>query len=231
MSASNLPRRLRQTQSQANDLWLRTQELGLLTWGKTEKALSDEIMILAKKEFGVKKYWHKRIVRSGPNTLEEYSKNLPDRLIQPDDILFVDFGPVFSLEEGQFEADYGRTISLNQSNSHQRLILDLDVLFQLGKEYYCSNPSMTGADLRQFMTHQAQCRGYALAATHCGHIIGEFPHEKRLGDGHYQYICSENTIPMNAPDCEGHPRYWVLEVHLIEPSGRFGGFYEDLLDV
>ena len=35
---------------------------------------------------------------------------------------------------------------------------------------------------------------------------------------------------MHAPGPGGEPRHWVLEVHLLDPPGAFGGFYEELLE-
>jgi Xaa-Pro dipeptidase len=36
---------------------------------------------------------------------------------------------------------------------------------------------------------------------------------------------------MRRPDATGHPCHWILEIHLVEPDGRFGGFFEQLLDL
>ena len=58
--------------------------------------------------FGVSRHWHKRIVRAGPNTLQPYRENPPDRVIGADDIVFCDFGPIFE----EWEADFGRTFVL-----------------------------------------------------------------------------------------------------------------------
>ena len=57
--------------------------------------------------FGVRKFWHKRIVRSGVNTLEPYRSNPEELTLRADDIVFFDFGPIFS----DWEADVGRTTS------------------------------------------------------------------------------------------------------------------------
>jgi hypothetical protein len=43
--------------------------------GRGERAVSDSIRDLAGKMFGVKRFWHKRIVRAGPNTLHPYREN------------------------------------------------------------------------------------------------------------------------------------------------------------
>ena len=42
--------------------------------------------------FGIGRWWHKRIVRAGPNTLQPYQENPPDRVIGADDIAFCDCG-------------------------------------------------------------------------------------------------------------------------------------------
>lgn len=56
---------------------------------------SDNIQDVAAEEFGVNRWWHKRIVRAGPNTLFPYRDNPPDRLLTDDDIPFLDFRSLF----------------------------------------------------------------------------------------------------------------------------------------
>src|ERR1700712_2168239 len=70
-------------------------ERDLIRAGVSEKTLSNEVHELGTKRHGVRTHWHKRVIRSGPNTLLPYAENPPDRVIQADDILFVDLGPVF----------------------------------------------------------------------------------------------------------------------------------------
>jgi Xaa-Pro dipeptidase len=36
---------------------------------------------------------------------------------------------------------------------------------------------------------------------------------------------------MRRTDPSGRPCHWILEIHLIDPQRRFGGFYEQLLDL
>jgi hypothetical protein len=57
-------------------------ERSLIRPGVTERALSREIHALAADMFGVKAHWHKRVVRSGANTLMQYNKSPPDLTIQ-----------------------------------------------------------------------------------------------------------------------------------------------------
>jgi len=80
-------------------------EQGLIRPGETEQSVSDTIRDLAQARFGVTKFWHKRIVRAGENTVHPYRENPQNRVITDNDIVFLDFGPVFD----NWEADYGRT--------------------------------------------------------------------------------------------------------------------------
>ena len=52
----------------AQNLFKEIDKRGLLIPGKYEKDLNSEIFDLAFEMYGIKKYWHKRIVRSGVNT-------------------------------------------------------------------------------------------------------------------------------------------------------------------
>ena len=43
--------------------------------GRTETEVDQDIYALAERSFGVKQHWHKRIVRSGPNTVRIFAEN------------------------------------------------------------------------------------------------------------------------------------------------------------
>src|SRR5215208_1622101 len=84
------------------------EENNLIAAGKSEEQLNAELCDLALNMFGIEKHWHKKIVRTGKNTLAIYPDNPPNRTIEQEDILFIDFGPIV---EG-YEADIGRTYVL-----------------------------------------------------------------------------------------------------------------------
>src|ERR1700712_4544478 len=90
-------------EQKAKELFEAVEYLGLIVPGKTESGLIEEVVELAKKEFGIEKFWHKKIIRAGVNTLQPYSGNPPDVVIQKDDVVILDFGPIL---EG-WEADLG----------------------------------------------------------------------------------------------------------------------------
>ena len=78
---------------------------------KTSSVNKNEARKLAMSLFadhGVEKHWHKRIVRSGPNSITIAGDNPPDRAIEADDIVYVDLGPVFEA----WEADIGKSYVL-----------------------------------------------------------------------------------------------------------------------
>src|SRR3984885_12935405 len=97
--------RLLDAQASAVALFDEVVTRGIVAPGRGEQEVSDQIRDLANEMFGKTRHWHKRILRSGPHTLFPYQKNPPDRIIEADDIVFADFGPVFEA----FEADLGRT--------------------------------------------------------------------------------------------------------------------------
>jgi Xaa-Pro aminopeptidase len=219
--------RLLNAQASAIALFDEVIARGIIAPGQGEQAVSDRIRDLANEMFGKTRHWHKRIVRSGPHTLSPYRENPPDRLIEADDIVFADFGPVFE----KFEADLGRTYVLGGDPVKHRLAADLPVIFDAGRRYFAGHPDITGARLHAEIARLARAAGWSLGGTHAGHLVGEFPHEKIDGADIESYIAPGNTTPMRRHDKSGRRCHWILEIHLTDPARRFGGFYEQLLDL
>jgi Xaa-Pro aminopeptidase len=219
--------RLLKAQASAVSLFDEVRARGLIAAGKGEQAASDQIRDLANQMFGKTRHWHKRIVRSGPHTLQPYRENPPDRIIGADDIVFVDFGPVFE----KFEADLGRTYVLGDDPVKHRLAADLPVIFEAGRRHFGAQPDITGAELYAEVARLAAEAGWSLGGTHAGHLVGEFPHAMIDGDRIESYIAPGNGTPMRRRDKAGRVCHWILEIHLIEQARQFGGFYEQLLDL
>src|SRR5271168_3803465 len=108
-------------QSKAEALFREVVESGMIQPGKLESELTSEIYALAQSRFGVRRHWHKRIARAGPNTVLTYHDDPNDRRIEDDDIVYLDFGPVFE----EFEADFGRTYALGADPVKHKLVADI----------------------------------------------------------------------------------------------------------
>jgi len=200
-------------------------EAELLVPGKSEKQLEDEIRALAADRFGATAHWHKRIVRSGPNTLCIYDENPPDRVIGADDIGFIDIGPVFD----GFEADIGRTIVLGGDADKRRLLADMEDAFAEGKRHLAENPSISGREFFRYIQGLAERRGWTYGGVIGGHVVGEFPHKHLPGERASFYISPENAAPLDTPDALGQRQHWILEIHFVDRRRGFGGFMESAI--
>ncbi|MET7571709.1 M24 family metallopeptidase [Streptomyces sp. NPDC005492] len=217
--------RLLDAQAKAALLFTAIEERGLVAPGEGERAVSDRVRDLANEMFGTTRHWHKRIVRSGPNTLKPYKENPPDRVIGTDDIVFADFGPIFE----EYEADFGRTFVLGDDPVKHRLRDDLPKVFAAGRRIFENTPDITGRRLHTEISRLADKAGWELGGWHAGHLVGEFPHETIEGAHVESYITPDNDTPLRRTDKAGRTCHWILEIHLIDSARGFGGFYEELL--
>ena len=218
-----------------DELWsaqLRAQALfdvivdrGLIRAGISESGLNEEIHALARDEFGVRRHWHRRIVRSGPNTLTTFSDNPPDRVIDEDDVVYLDFGPVF----GEWEADFGRTYALGDDPRKHQLVRDIAQAFQRGQALYEAEPELTAGQLYDYVARLARDKGWSFGASSAGHIVDRFPHHR--DPQRRESIRSRNPIGMREPFDDGSPRHWILEIHFVDRRLGYGGFYEELLTI
>lgn len=212
-------------QARAEELFAAVGEEGILRAGVRDREASDAVTELAADRFGVRRHWHKRIVRSGPNTLQPYQRNPPDREMTDDDIVFADFGPVFD----GWEADFGRTWLLGSDPDKRRLVDDLAPLFAAGKQHFTEHPDITASELYGFVVQLANQRGWEFGNIHCGHLVGEFPHENLDGTRLDSLIAADNHVTMRTLDPSGRRAHWILEIHLVDRERAIGGFYEELL--
>ena len=65
----DVARSLKETQDTAAALFAAAVSGGLIAAGKLESEVTRDIHALARRDFGLRRHWHKRIVRSGVNTL------------------------------------------------------------------------------------------------------------------------------------------------------------------
>ena len=72
-------------------LFKQIELLNIIQPEKTEKDINNSIYELAFNLIGIKKYWHKRIVRAGKNTLYPYDENPENLMVKKNDIVFFRF--------------------------------------------------------------------------------------------------------------------------------------------
>jgi Xaa-Pro dipeptidase len=212
-------------QDRAAALFRAIEDKRLVRPGETEEGLSRAIFALASSDFGVAKHWHRRVVRSGPHTRMLFRELPPDRTIEEDDIVSLDLGPVF----GEHEADFGRSYVLGHDPEKLRLVSELAAVFHECQDFHAASPAITGRELFDYVGLASKRRGWTFGGLHAGHLIGTFPFSREERDHARNRIRPDNEWPMDAPGPNGEPRHWILEVHLLDPTGAFGGFYEELL--
>jgi Xaa-Pro dipeptidase len=198
---------------------------GLVAPGRRESEVDADIAALAERDYGVSRHWHKRLVRSGPNTLCVFADNPEERTIGANDTVYLDLGPVFE----EWEADIGQTYALGPDPARRTLVAALPVVFEEIRAHANANPDIACADLFVFACTRAEARGYIFGGKIAGHTVGEFPHLTWPGEREHTRIYPDNPTRLSDPDHLGRKRFWIIEVHLVSPDRAFGGFYERLL--
>jgi len=217
-------RKLVSAERKAKELFKAVEDKGLIVPGKSEKELNDEVVRVAR-DFFVERFWHKKIVRAGVNTVEPYGSDPPDRVIREDDLVIVDFGPVFD----GWETDLARTYVIGDDPLKQKLKADVEAAWSEANAWYGEQRSLTGSAFYHYVTALATRFGYGYGGEIAGHIVGPFPHEQ-LGPGNLGLdIHPDNHQDMFAKDPQGRDRHWILEIHFVDRANRMGAFFEQLL--
>jgi Xaa-Pro aminopeptidase len=209
----------------AKQLFNLVERSGLIVPGKSEKELAEEVVDLAARHFDITQFRHKKIVRTGPNTINSYSANPPDLIIQKNDILFLDFGPIF---EG-WEADLGRTYVLGHDALKLKLQRDVEAAWHEAKAWYEQQTHLTGAEYFNYATQLAEKYGWEFGGEIAGHIVGDFPHEQLDPDDLGLDVHPDNHSDILQPDKDGNPRHWILEIQFVDRVNNIGAFFEQLI--
>ncbi len=227
LTMDEIKQKLTLAEQKTRELFKAVEDRGLITAGKYESELNAEIVKLAKEEFGLENHWHKKIVRSGVNTLASYSKDPSDRIIQKGDIVFLDFGPIF---EG-WEADLGRTFVIGNDPSKLKLKRDVEAAWNEAKEWYNRQSHLTGSEYFNYITELAKRYGWEFGGEIGGHIIGRFPHEQPDLKGDLSLdVHPDNHNSILLLDKHGNRRQWVLEIQFVDKAKGIGAFYEQMLN-
>lgn len=149
-------------QTKAAALFEEVQRRGIIRAGIMETQASNEIRDLAAQMFGVKRHWHKRLVRSGPNAMLPYRKRPKERALTDD--------------------DFGRSYVIGNDPVKHQLKADLATVFDAGRRYFETHPQVTGIELFDEVVRLSEAAGGEFGGTIAGHVVGRFPHDKIPGD-------------------------------------------------
>ena len=207
------------------DLLDAIEAAGIIRAGRSELEVERDIYALAARGFGVTAHWHDRVVRAGINTLCIAGEPADDRVIEADDVVFLDLGPVF----GDWEADVGRSYVVGSDPEKQRLVADLEIVFEVVRGRYLADPDMTGARLYAIAEEEAAARGWRFGGKIAGHVVGKYPFARSPAGKDGGRVSPGNPQRMRDPDPLGQQRHWILEIHLVAPGGQYAGFYERLM--
>ncbi|MEY2830103.1 MAG: hypothetical protein RIQ33_1961 [Bacteroidota bacterium] len=213
-------------EKKAKQLFTEAENRNYFSANQLESELNTKLYQLADELFNIKKFWHKRIVRCGVNTLLPYQANPIDLIINENDILFIDFGPVFE----EWEADFGRTYVIGNDAQKLKLKNDVEQAWHIGKHFFDENyATLTCSQFYNFTKELALKMGWQYGNHHCGHLIGNFPHELILGDEINNYFHADNHQLIATLDIFNQKRYWIYEIHFIDTKSQIGGFFEQLI--
>jgi len=213
-------------EQKAKELFDIVEKRGLIVAGKSEKELADEIVKIAKEDFGTGIHWGKKIVRTGINTLQPYVADPPDLIIQKDEILFFDFHPVF---EG-WEADLGRTYVLGNDPLKLKIKKDVEAAWHEANAWYFKQTALTGAGYFNYVSDLTKRYGYEFGNAIAGHILGRYPHEQPDDPNDPCLdVHPDNHTDILQSDKHGNKRHWMLELHFVDRANNIGAFFEQLL--
>lgn len=210
----------------AVQLFEAVEKNNLIIAGKPEAQLAAEITSLALEKFGIKDHWHKKIVRTGANTLATYSENPADKIIQEEDILFIDFGPIVD----GYEADLGRTYVIGNNAARLKLKNDVEKAWYEIQAWFQQQTTVKASALFKYVVDKAIAYGWTFGGEIAGHIVGKFPHEQPIDPKSLELdIHPDNHNDMFLPDANGNKRHWILELQFIDKERQMGGYFEQLL--
>lgn len=218
--------KLEHAQAVSIQLFNAVEENKLIVAGKSEEQLNAEVCDLALKKFGIEQHWHKKIVRSGKNTLAIYPGNPSNRIIDKEDILFIDLGPIV---EG-YEADIGRTYVLGNNPQKLKLKNDVEAAWYEIQEWYQQQTNVKASALFQYAVDKAKEKGWEFRGEIAGHIVGKYPHDQPADPKSLELdVHPSNHNDMSLTDANGNKRHWILELQFVDKEKEIGAYFEQLL--
>lgn len=157
--------------------------------------------------------WHPTRVRFGRNTMKPMKKaSEPGVVLGENDIFFIDIAP----RVAHWEGDGGASFVVGAAPEQARCAADAETLFHEVRAVWRDH-ERTGRQLYDFAARRAREMGWYLNPELPGHRVSDFPHATLHTGSLADYPESPSSMR------------WILEIHLTDPQGRFGAFFEDML--
>ncbi|KAG0928879.1 hypothetical protein G6F31_017554 [Rhizopus arrhizus] len=136
----------------------------------------------------------------------------PGVVLGEHDIFFLDIAPRLDAWEG----DGGKSFTVGGNADQARCARDAEALFHDVRGVW-RRDGLTGQELYAYADRQARALGWELNFDLPGHRVSDFPHAA---------IQTGSLADLATSPSEMR---WILEIHLRDPAGRFGAFFEDML--
>ncbi len=168
---------------------------------------------------GSPRHWHRPYVRFGPGTALTFHESLQKEYrLQEGDAVYLDLGPVWRGSESdlEYEGDVGDSFAFGANAEYEQCAQAARDLWAEGRRMW-RDEGASGEKIYAWMRERAPDLGWTLVEKVTGHRVSDFPHTKYSKE-------RLSKVPF-------HPAtsLWILELQLNHPDGKFGAFYEDLL--
>ncbi len=218
--------KLERAENITREIFNAVEKSNLIIAGKTESQLALDVCDIACEKFGIEDHWHKKIVRTGKNTLCIYPENPPNEIIREDAVVILDFGFIID----NYESDLGRTYILGKDSNKIKIKNDVEKAWYETQAWYRTQTSLKSSDLFQYVVEKANAYGYKFGGQIAGHIVGKYPHEQPSDPKSPALdIHPDNPDDIFLLDAHGNKRHWILELLFIDDENNIGGYFEQLL--
>lgn len=157
--------------------------------------------------------WHPTRLRFGSNTMKPMKvASEPGIVLKENDIFFLDIAPRVDAWEG----DGGASFTVGNNADYLRCATDAERLFHEVRAVW-NKEKLTGQALYAFADRTAKSMGWELNFDLPGHRVSDFPHATIYTGALADFDASPSAMR------------WILEIHVRDPQGRFGAFFEDML--
>ena len=200
----------------------------LLARNKTRQAIEDiatrirpgmieeDAVAMAKQtliDAGLALSWHPTRVRFGANTMKAMRQaSAPGVALGEHDIFFLDIAPRLDAWEG----DGGKSYVVGDDPGQARCARDAEALFHDVRGVWLRE-RLSGQALYAYADRQARAMGSELSCALPGHRVSDCPHAAILTGSLADLAIRPSEMR------------WILEIHLRDPQGRYGAFFEDML--